>query len=66
MWTWAFLIDLHLTPIVITASYKDVREKAKEQAKFGVMVLPYPPSVGTYRPARAQLMCLSGKYGHTK
>ena len=39
-WPWAFQIDLHPTPVIITASYKDALRKAKSQAKFCVTVWP--------------------------
>jgi hypothetical protein len=37
---WAFQIDLHPTPVIFTASYKDALQKAKSRAKFCVTVLP--------------------------
>jgi hypothetical protein len=37
---WAFQIDQHPTPVFITASYKDALNKAKQRARWSVVVLP--------------------------
>jgi hypothetical protein len=37
---WAFEIDQHPEPIVITASYKDALKHAKSRARWCVVVLP--------------------------
>ena len=37
---WAFEIDQDPQPVVITASYKDALNKAKQRAQWSVVVLP--------------------------